>query len=84
MDCKQTNKQTNILVCRYASICQANGLVPIVEPEVMTDGDHDLDTCEQVSTKPIQHYTHIPIHPIGNHRRSRSGLQGLERPSRVS
>ncbi|KAI6660301.1 Fructose 16 bisphosphate aldolase [Oopsacas minuta] len=38
------------VLARYASICQANGIVPIVEPEVMTDGDHDLETCEQVTT----------------------------------
>ena len=34
---------------RYASICQANGLVPIVEPEVLPDGDHDLDRAQKVT-----------------------------------
>lgn len=34
---------------RYASISQANGLVPIVEPEVLCDGDHDLDRCQKVT-----------------------------------
>ncbi len=29
-------------LARYAAICQANGLVPIVEPEILMDGDHDL------------------------------------------
>jgi len=38
-------------LARYASICQANGLVPIVEPEVLNDGDHDIDTCLKVSQK---------------------------------
>lgn len=33
----------------YAAICQANGLVPIVEPEVLMDGDHDLVTAERVT-----------------------------------
>lgn len=36
---------------RYASICQQNGLVPIVEPEILPDGDHDLQRCQYVSEK---------------------------------
>lgn len=34
---------------RYAKICQEGGLVPIVEPEVLMDGDHDIDVCEAVT-----------------------------------
>jgi len=40
-------------LARYASICQENGLVPIVEPEVLADGDHDIETCQRVSEKVI-------------------------------
>lgn len=29
-------------LARYAMICQENGLVPIVEPEILTDGAHDI------------------------------------------
>jgi fructose-bisphosphate aldolase class I len=36
-------------LARYAAICQEGGLVPIVEPEVLMDGDHDIDTCMKVS-----------------------------------
>jgi len=32
---------------RYAAICLANGLVPIVEPEVLMDGDHTIERCEE-------------------------------------
>lgn len=32
----------------YALICQQHSLVPIVEPEVLMDGDHNIETCEQV------------------------------------
>ena len=32
-------------LARYASICQENGLVPIVEPEILTDGTHSIETC---------------------------------------
>ena len=38
-------------LARYAAICQANGLVPIVEPEVLMDGAHDAETSEKVTEK---------------------------------
>ena len=37
-------------LARYAKICQEGGLVPIVEPEVLMDGDHDLERCDRVTT----------------------------------
>jgi fructose-bisphosphate aldolase class I len=37
------------LLARYAAICQAEGIAPIVEPEVMMDGDHDIETCERAT-----------------------------------
>jgi len=36
-------------LARYAAICQTEGLVPIVEPEVLMDGDHSIDRCEELS-----------------------------------
>jgi fructose-bisphosphate aldolase class I len=36
-------------LARYAAICQEAGLVPIVEPEVLMDGDHTIDRCEHVT-----------------------------------
>ena len=36
-------------LARYAALCQENGLVPIVEPEVLMDGSHDIDTCYRVT-----------------------------------
>ena len=36
-------------LARYAALCQEQGLVPIVEPEVLMDGDHTIDTCETVT-----------------------------------
>ncbi len=36
-------------LARYASLCQEGGLVPIVEPEVLMEGDHDLAGCDQVT-----------------------------------
>ena len=36
-------------LARYAAICQANGLVPIVEPEVLMDGDHTVERAVEVT-----------------------------------
>ncbi len=36
-------------LARYAALCQDEGIVPIVEPEVLMDGDHDADRCATVS-----------------------------------
>jgi len=38
---------------RYASLCQENGLVPIVEPEVLMDGDHDIERCYDVTCQTL-------------------------------
>ena len=36
-------------LARYAALCQEAGIVPIVEPEVLMDGAHDIDTCYEIS-----------------------------------
>src|SRR5262250_356220 len=36
-------------LARYAALCQAAQIVPIVEPEVLMDGDHDIDRCYQAT-----------------------------------
>jgi fructose-bisphosphate aldolase, class I len=36
-------------LARYAALCVEGGLVPIVEPEVLMDGEHDIDTCEKIT-----------------------------------
>ncbi|MGE4366143.1 class I fructose-bisphosphate aldolase [Thermomonas sp.] len=36
-------------LARYAALCQEQGLVPMVEPEVLMDGDHDIETCYEVT-----------------------------------
>ncbi|CAK90045.1 unnamed protein product (macronuclear) [Paramecium tetraurelia] len=38
-------------LARYAAICQENGLVPIVEPEILADGDHSIEVCQKVTEK---------------------------------
>ncbi|MFE6616804.1 class I fructose-bisphosphate aldolase [Amycolatopsis sp. NPDC057786] len=41
-------------LARYAGLCQEGGLVPIVEPEVLMDGDHSLERCRQVTTAVLE------------------------------
>lgn len=36
-------------LARYAALCQESGLVPIVEPEVLMDGSHDIEICAAVT-----------------------------------
>src|ERR1700688_2482649 len=44
--CIHTNAHA---LARYAALCQDEGIVPIVEPEVLMDGDHDIDRCAEVT-----------------------------------
>lgn len=43
--------ETAWTLARYAAICQSKGLVPIIEPEILMDGDHSLEVCERCTTK---------------------------------
>ncbi len=52
------------MLARYAAVCQSEGLVPIVEPEVLMDGDHDIDRHAGV-TEAVQHAV---FHALHRHR----------------
>jgi fructose-bisphosphate aldolase, class I len=41
-------------LARYAALCQEAGVVPIVEPEVLMDGDHSISRCEEVTEATLQ------------------------------
>jgi fructose-bisphosphate aldolase class I len=41
-------------LARYAALCQEAGIVPIVEPEVLMDGDHPIARCEEVTDGVLQ------------------------------
>ncbi len=49
------------MLARYAAVCQDEGLVPIVEPEVLMDGDHDIDRHANV-TEAVQHAVFHALH----------------------
>jgi len=46
-------KETAWTLARYAGICQDNGLCPIIEPEILMDGDHSLATCQKMTEKTL-------------------------------
>lgn len=41
-------------LARYARICQDSGLVPIIEPEILMDGDHTIERCAEVQEKVVK------------------------------
>ena len=49
------------MLARYAAVCQAEGLVPVVEPEVLMDGDHEIDRHAAV-TEAVQHAVFHALH----------------------
>jgi fructose-bisphosphate aldolase class I len=54
-------------LARYAALCVEGGLVPIVEPEVLMDGGHDIETCEHVTEWVLKevyqqlYYAQVPL-----------------------
>jgi fructose-bisphosphate aldolase, class I len=51
-------------LARYAALCQEAGLVPIVEPEVLMDGDNTLEVCWEVTTRTL-HETFDALNDLG-------------------
>jgi fructose-bisphosphate aldolase class I len=49
------------MLARYAAVCQEQGMVPIVEPEVLLDGDHSLPRCAEV-TEAVLHAVFDALH----------------------
>lgn len=53
------------VLARYAAVCQEQGLVPIVEPEVLMDGDHSLARCEAVTAEVLHRvFTTLHVHGV--------------------
>jgi fructose-bisphosphate aldolase class I len=57
-------------LARYAALCQDEGIVPIVEPEVLMDGDHDIDRCCTITEWTLKtvfeqlYYQHVALEGI--------------------
>jgi len=54
MPTRQSLEANAHALARYAALCQEGGLVPMVEPEVLINGSHDIDTCEAVTEENLQ------------------------------
>ncbi len=59
--CISTNAHA---LARYAALCQSNDIVPIVEPEILMDGDHDLDDSFVV-TEEVLHTVFFELYSQG-------------------
>ena len=76
------------VLARYAAICQSEGIVPIVEPEVLIDGVHTLERCREVSEAVL----HAVFNALHRHRVMLEGivlkpsmvLPGKESPPKAS
>jgi len=64
-------------LARYAALCQEAGLVPIVEPEVMMTGDHDIQRCEEVTADTLE----VVFSQLHEHRVALEGI--LLKPNMV-
>lgn len=52
-------------MARYAAICQEAGVVPIVEPEVLMEGDHTIERCQEVTELTLRlTFTHLAEHRV--------------------
>ncbi len=52
------------VLARYAALCQAHGIVPIVEPEVLIDGTHTIEQCASISEQVF----HAVFHALFRHK----------------
>ncbi len=61
----QSIKSNAHALARYAALVQETKMVPIVEPEVLMDGSHDIDKCYQVTTDVLNEcYNELVIHKV--------------------
>jgi fructose-bisphosphate aldolase class I len=60
--CLQANAEA---LARYAALCQEGGLVPIVEPEVLLDGSHTVERCQEVTEQALKvTFTALFLHRV--------------------
>ena len=75
-------------LARYASLCQENNLVPIVEPEVLINGKHSIDECDKVTRKSLSSlFSHLKMFNVylpGTVLKPSMVISGQENDSRAS
>merc|ERR1712048_1121924 len=58
-------QETVHTLARYASICQSEGLCPIVEPEVVPNGTHDINYCQKMTEKVlVAQFNMLKLHNV--------------------
>jgi fructose-bisphosphate aldolase class I len=72
--CIRANAQA---LARYAALCQEQGIVPIVEPEVLMDGAHDIGRCFAVTSETLK----VVFEELAHHRVALEGM--LLKPNMV-
>src|ERR671917_282744 len=72
--CLRTNAHA---LARYAALCQEQGIVPIVEPEVLMDADNDIETCYDATSRTL----HAVFHELYHQRVDLRGM--LLKPNMV-
>ncbi|GAB2984076.1 fructose-bisphosphate aldolase class I [Mucilaginibacter puniceus] len=65
--CIKTNAD---ILARYAALCQEAGLVPVVEPEVLMDGNHSMKKCAEITTEAL----HAVFNSLHQHRVAFEGI----------
>ena len=72
-------------LARYAALCQEHGIVPIVEPEVMCTGSHDMATCAEMTSRVLDtvfaHLERQHVDPTGMVLKPNMVTPGLDGPS---
>lgn len=75
-------------LARYAALCQDNGIVPIVEPEVIMDGPHTVETCYEVTSSVLTAlYAQLDeqnVHLEGSILKPNMIVSGTECPTQAS
>jgi fructose-bisphosphate aldolase class I len=75
-------------LARYAALCVEGGLVPIVEPEVLMDGGHDIEACEAVTEWVLKevyqqlYYANVPLEKTV--LKPNMVISGMKAPKRAS
>ena len=74
-------------LARYASLCQENNLVPIVEPEVLINGAHSIETCNEVTRRSLKSLFNnldmLNVHLPGTVLKPSMVISGQENQSRA-
>ncbi len=85
---KQSIKSNAHALARYAALVQEAKMVPIVEPEVLMDGNHDIDKCYAVTTNVLNEcYNELEIHKVnlkGTVLKPNMIISGSECPKKAS